>query len=1367
MLLQKLSIIQKANWLRFRWLNAIFVLCFIVITGDSEAQVSDRNFRNISVSKGLSQSTVFSIKQDTLGFIWMATQDGLNRYDSKGFKVYRPVKAHPNSLQSYYIRTLFVDHVGNLWIGGNQGVSRYDYAKDEFINYKLPRSLGEWYISSITEDEHHNLWATSVVGGIFQLSPKSKTFEEVNLNLFDYGIRKIAYIGNWKKDLLIGTDVGLFKRSGNKSQLSKIDLGSEKAAINEVYLDGDLLWVATEGAGLIRYNPETNQKKTFLHQADANSIADNNIRSVGKDTQGDIWLGTFKGLSILSAASGLFDNYFHQVSQPYTISQNSVRCFFRDKQDGIWLGTFYGGVNYYHRNDIKFNLLSQNTGKLSLNDEVVSAISQDKKGNFWIGTNDKGLNYWDRKNNTISYYTSSERSASTLASNNIKAIAFDDREQVLIGTHNGGLNILNPATGSVKRFLHDENDPNSISGNLVYSVLKDYKGRIWVGTRSGLDQFDSDKGLFSHVHLDKAGKRLSSDDITYLFEDNRRRIWIGTTNGVTLLYPDNMLFGNTAKSQISDDVITCITEDSNQRIWVGSREGLSLFDESSQTFITHRNRKDFITGTIYGIESDQEGNLWISTNKGLVCYNPATKSVQTFDESDGLQNNQFNDYAFCKARDGMLLYGGINGVSYFYPSNIKQQSLPLKVSFTALEVFGRMVNMGDETEILENPLDQTNKIWIASEYKQFTIRFNAFNYISANRTHYLYMLDGVDENWQRTDDLKVVYNNLKAGNYHFKIKAVGPNGETSAVRSLQINVLPPWYNTWWFYTLVFAFAIVGAYVAYRIIAERVRALHQLKLERVDKEKVRYINQMKMDFFTNVSHELRTPLTLILAPLEEMINKPLAQKAITKRHEMMLTNAKRLYNLVDQLFEFRKTETGTRRLKVERGDIVSFIHEIYESFKPLSDQKNIKYTYRSTQAKLAFFFDHDAMEKILFNLLSNAFKYTRNQDQISLDLSISKDYAIIKISDTGVGIGKDDLAKIFDRFYQVNNQEMNLGSGVGLAFTKRLVELHHGFITAESEIGKGSVFTVSIPTSDTTYGDIDKKDSKIYELSTVSEALTSQADQNVEEVLEDSNVVEADGMHKSHLLLVDDNQEILDYLREYFESDYLVTVAFDGLMALKILEEQAFDLIVSDVMMPELDGLHFCRRVKQNINTSHIPLMLLTAKSEIDQQIKGLEMGADDYITKPFSIEMLAAKISNLLKARKRLIDYYSGNREVVPQNLAFNTLDEEFLKKAIDVVEKHLSDSDFSVEKFSQEIGMSRSNLYLKFKAITGESATDFVKTIRFKKAVELMQSKRYTMAQVTYMCGFNSPSYFSTAFKQYYGCMPTEYLIKLDSEKG
>ncbi|WP_245723770.1 hybrid sensor histidine kinase/response regulator transcription factor [Pedobacter steynii] len=1328
------------------------------------AQVSDRHFRNISVGKGLSQSTVFSVKQDTLGFIWVGTQDGLNRYDSKGFKVYRPVKGNLKSLQSYYIRTLFVDHGGSLWVGGNQGISRYDYARDSFINYKLPRNIGEWYISSITEDQQHNIWATSIVGGIFKLSPGAKEFKEVNFNTANNGVKRVTYIGCWNQYILIGTEVGLFKTGSAKNQLTKIDLGTDKPSVNEVYIDGDVFWVATEGDGLIRYNPETEQKKIYLHQSGLNSIADNNIRCVGKDTEGNIWLGTFKGLSILNSDSGIFENYYHQISQPYTISQNSVRCFFRDKQNGIWLGTFYGGLNYYHRNDIKFNLLSQNTGQLSLNDEVVSAIKEDAKGNFWIGTNDKGLNYWDRTANRLKYFSSNENNPNTLGANNVKAIAFDNQQNILVGTHSGGLSVLNPATGMVKRYLHNDGNPASIAGNLVYSILKDYKGRIWVGTRSGLDQFNASTGSFSHIHLDKAGKRLSSDDITYLFEDSKHRIWIGTTNGVTLFYPDNLLFANTLDTQLNEDIITSITEDDNHRIWIGSREGISLFNEAQQRFITYRERKDFIQGTVYGIQPDNEGNLWISTNAGLVRYNPENKSAQNFDESDGLQNNQFNDYAFCKAKDGMLLFGGIKGISYFYPSSIRQQPLSLKIHFTGLEVFNQNVTSGDDTEILEGHIDQTERLEFAPEFKQFSIHFNTFNYISANRTHYFYKLEGIDTKWQKTDDLRVVYSNLSSGNYLFKIKAVGPSGEVSAERSLTLVIMPPWYNTTWFYLLLLIFLMGAGYVAYRIIVERIRTLHQLKLERVDKEKVRYINQVKMDFFTNVSHELRTPLTLILAPLEEMIKKPSTDKTVNKRHEMMLSNARRLYSLVDQLFEFRKTETGTRRLKVEKSDIVSFIHEIYESFKPLSDRNEIRYTYRSTQARLPFYFDHDAMEKIMFNLLSNAFKYTRKGDQINIELSVLNDYAQIKISDTGVGIGEDDLNKVFDRFYQVNNQEMNLGSGVGLAFTKRLVELHHGSIKADSTLGVGSIFSVSIPMSDAAYDERVKVENTVYELSsgTEEEVLRAEVDAYSDENTElATEITEGE---KSKLLLVDDNKEILDYLADYFKEIYEVTVAFDGMMALHMLETQTFDVILSDVMMPELNGLHFCKRVKQNINTSHIPLVLLTAKSELDQQIKGLEMGADDYITKPFSIDMLAVKISNLLRSRKRLKEYYGGNREIVPQNLAFNSLDEEFLKEAIEIVEKHLSDSDFSVDKFSREIGMSRSNLYLKFKAITGESATDFIKTIRFKKAVELMQSKRYTIAQVTYMCGFNSPSYFSTAFKQYYGCMPTEYLTKLES---
>jgi ligand-binding sensor domain-containing protein/signal transduction histidine kinase/DNA-binding response OmpR family regulator len=1339
----------------------IALLCTVLFAAKSHAQVQDRYFRNISVDKGLSQSSVFAIQQDKLGFIWIGTQDGLNRYDSKGFKVYRPIKGVKNSLQSYYIRSLFTDHKGQLWVGGNQGISVYNYDTDSFVNYKLPRSLGEWYISSITEDNAHQIWATSIAGDVFMLTPEAENFTTIKFNASSHEIKKIAYIGVWQQQIILGTDVGLFKLKPNTHQLLKINLGAKKPYINDVYIDGKKIWVATEGDGVIRYNSENGQATSLLHRSGANSIADNNIRCVGKDTEGNIWLGTFKGLSIFNPKANSFTNYYHQIAQPYTISQNSVRCFFKDNQNGIWLGTYYGGLNYYHKNDIKFNLLSQNSGKPSLNDEVIGVIKQDTKGNFWIGTNDKGVNYWNKNNNTISYYSNSENNPNSLSSNNIKAIAFDDSGNVLIGTHNGGLNLLNPNSGHVQRFRHDENNPSSIAGDLVYSILKDHKGRIWVGTRSGLDQFHPETKSFTHIHLDKAGKRPTSDDITFLFEDSKHRIWIGTTNGVTLFYPDNVLFGNIGHGKVSEDIINCITEDKKHRIWIGTREGLSLYDETQESFISFKTKKDFVKGTIYGIIPDDDGNLWISTNSGLIKFNPDSGSVQTFDESDGLPNKQFNEYSFYKAKDGMLLFGGIKGVSYFYPAMVKQQLLPLKLSFTGLEVLNKTVAVDDETNILEQHIDQAKEIEIGSEYKQFSIYFNTFNYISANRTHYYYKLDRLDKDWQRTDELKISYSNLPAGKYNLQIKAMGPNGEMSPVRSLKIIILAPWYKTIWFYLLLLAIIGTAAYIGFRIISERIKALQQLKLERIDKERVSYINQEKMDFFTNVSHELRTPLTLILAPLEDLLKSPFADKTSKKKHELMFINAKRLYNLVDQLFEFRKTEMGTRQLKVGKSDLVNFTREIFESFKPLSEKNGIHYTYHTTEPQLLFYFDKDAMEKILFNLLSNAFKYTKAGQSINVELLKKNDTVQIRVADTGVGISKEDLSKVFDRFYQVNNREMNLGSGVGLAFTKRLVELHHGEITAESTKEEGSVFTVSFPISDHVYKNDQHVESSLYELSIITDNELAADDQLL---AEEKEIAEKDQPTK--LLIVDDNKEILDYLQDYFSKIYEVTVAHNGQMALELLEIQQFDIIISDVMMPELDGLHFCKRVKQNINTSHIPLMLLTARTETSQQIKGLEMGADDYITKPFSTPLLAAKIVNLLRSRKRLKEYYSVGKEMVPENIAFNALDEEFLKQAINIVEDHLANSEFSVDQFSKEIGMSRSNLYLKLKAITGESAMDFIKRIRFKKAVELMQSKRYTIAQITYMCGFNSPSYFSTAFKQHYGCMPSEYLAKIDDIK-
>ncbi len=1331
-------------------------------------------FRTISIEQGLSQSTVYSIIQDSLGFMWMGTQDGLNRYDSRTFQVYRPIKNNPSSIASSYIRSLFVDIKGVLWVGGNQGISSFDQVKETFHNYTLKVKPGEWFVSSINVDDAGILWLATSGGELYTYDKKQDKFQlvDVQTSLPDMGsIWHIARIG---KQFLLGTDIGVFQFDPATRKISRHPL-NRRVKVNTIFADKDYIWAGTEGEGLLEYNRSTHAMRSYRHVIGSTlaSLADNDVRSLGKDEVGNLWIGTFKGLSILNVNKGKIQNYFQQYSVPHTLSQNSVRYIYRDKQNGMWMGTYYGGVSYHHSDDVRFNFLNRNTGSLSLNDNVVNVIQEDAHNNIWIGTNDKGLNFWDRKKGVVRHFSHSEGDASSLVSNNIKAIAFDGAGNVLIGTHNSGLSLFNPNTRRTTIFSHDPDDGASIAGDMVYALLSDKAGRIWVGTRSGLDRFNETTHKFSHVYLDKNGVRLSSDEITALMEDSQGRIWIGTTNGVNILDPDQLIFDVFPGSALSNDVVTSITEDKKGRIWVATRDGLNQYEEKSKSFIALKDEKNTIQGIIYGIISDEDGYLWLSTSKNLLRFDPDNSLYQQFDVKDGLQISQFNLSAVAKTIDGMLLFGGINGLTFFYPKEVTPQKLNLQLTFTGLEVLNKPVFAGDVHGILDQHIDRQEILKLDHDHRQFTLYFNTFDYISPNKITYRYKLEDYDNDWLETTDVpSATYTNLKAGSYTFRVQAVGPLGETSPERVIGIKVSPPWWKSDWFFLIIGICCAAGIYMAYLVITERMRTLHQLKmerlqrefttnklnLERIEREKIDSINQMKTDFFTNISHEFRTPLTLIISPLEELIGHELSDKTIKKYHELMLQNTKRLYHLVDQVLEFRKTEAGTKKLQISEGDVVTFVQEIYDSFLALAQKKEINYVFRSEESELPGFFDRDSIERICFNLLSNAFKYTPLGGSIEISVAKSGEDVIIKVTDSGIGIAKDEQEQIFERFYQVDSREMNLGSGIGLAFTKKLVELHHGVIHLKSEKGEGSVFTVRIPVSE-----------KSYEL---EEMLENQLVIENSQVLDpefygeetETEVVSADVSERESLLIVDDNQEIVDYLQHYFGKQYDIAIAFNGKAALELLEKETFDLIISDVMMPELDGIQLSKKIKQNITTCHIPIILLTAKSGTAHQIKGLEAGADDYVAKPFSIALLDAKVQSILKSRKRLKEYFSSSTEIVPENIAFNALDEAFLRQAITIIENHIGDSDFSVDKFSREIGMSRSNLYLKLKAITGESATDFVKRIRFNKATELLETRQYTVAQVAYMCGFNSPSYFSTAFKQYYGCMPTEYLERKES---
>lgn len=1331
-----------------------------------------RQFRTISIAQGLSQSTVYAIVQDKLGFVWMATQDGLNRYDGSSIQVFRPKKGDESALKSSYIRSLLLDRSGVLWVGGNKGVSSFDYATETFKNYPIDVKPGEWFVTSIIQDKDDNIWLGTTGGTLYLFDRSLQRFEKVEFHGVSLGVENIWHLAAWKDVLLLATDQGLFKLNAKQGKAERF-LPQLITKINHVFIADPYIWVGTEGNGLYTYRIADRQLKHYQHilGTPGHSLADNDVRAIDQDSDGNIWVGTFKGLSVIDKATGRISNYYHQSTVPYTLSQNSVRCIYRDRQHGMWMGTYYGGVSYYHRDDVLFSFLNRNMGELSLNDQVVNVAKEDPDGNIWIGTNDKGLNFWNRKNGTIQYYFQNEQDASTLGSNNIKALAFDKQGNVFIGTHNAGLNYLNVKTGKTTVFRHSDNESASIAGDMVYALLRDTKGRIWVGTRSGLDRFDEEKLTFMHYYLDGRGLRLSSDEITTLTEDRKGRIWIGTTNGVNILYPEERLFEVYTGERLSNDVVTAILEDKKGRIWVATRDGLNLYNEDKREFSVYKDKDNQIEGIIYSGISDDEGYIWLSRSNKLIKLDADKSTAQVFDASDGVQNLQFNLSAAQKTRDGFLFFGGINGLTYFNPKEVNPKVQKLKLHFTGLDILNKRVVVGDPHDILQQHIDIQPHIILNHDHKQFTIHFNTFNFISPNKIRYRYQLESFDQDWQETTGVpKATYTNLKAGNYTFKVQVFGANGESTDERVLTIEVQPPWWKSNWFYLLLIATAAFLCYLAYSIVTERIRTRDQLKierlerqfatsklnLERIEREKVDVINKMKTDFFTNISHEFRTPLTLILAPLEELLREKVSERTLKKYHELILINTKRLLNLVDQLLEFRKTEAGTRKMHFIKGDLVHSIYQVYHSFLVMAERNLIKYTFKSTYNKLIVPYDQDAIEKICFNLLSNAFKYTPNGGSIEIRLRVVEKQLIIEVADTGIGIDVQDQDQIFQRFYQVDQEEMNLGSGIGLAFTKRLVELHGGEIHFHSIKGSGTTFTVQLPLQDKVDVELHDNDQFKMVVENDSQLEIAAAENTEENVSQDTE--------RNSILIVDDNHEIVEFLNVHLSKRYDTILAYNGREALDLLQNRSVDLIVSDVMMPEVDGMQVCKKIKQNINTCHIPVILLTAKNETEQQIRGLEAGADDYVTKPFSMSVLQAKVQSILKARKRLREYYSSSKEIVPENIAFNTLDEEFLRKAMDTIEQHLSDSDFSVDKFSKAVGMSRSNLYLKLKAITGESATDFIKRIRFKKAVELLSQKQYTVAQIAYMCGFNSPSYFSTAFKQFYGSMPTEYMAAQDN---
>lgn len=1340
----------------------LFFLCLGMHSAFSETP-EQITFSYISINEGLSQSTVFSIDQDKRGNMWFATYDGVNKYDGYAFTVYQHNEDDPNSIANDISRIVKTDSQGRVWIGTRDGLSRYDEEKDIFQNFFYEKNGKHLQVNGIEEISPEQL-LISTPEGLIMFDIKESKFRD---DSFSTAMHKTIASTLYRQDdqIYIGTSTdGLYTYSITQKTFEKVIpiLGTKQ--IQAILQQSPTrIWVATEGAGLFLINPKTKEIKNYLHSpSNPKSISSNYIRSLAMDSQNRLWIGTFNDLNIYHEGTDSFASYSSNPVENGSLSQRSVRSIFMDSQGGMWLGTYFGGLNYYHPIRNRFKNIRNIPYKNSLSDNVVSCIVEDKDKNLWIGTNDGGLNLYNPITQRFTSYTLQEdESARGIGSNNIKAVYVDEKKSlVYIGTHAGGLSILHRNSGQVENF--NQRNSQLVNEN-VYAILPDGEGNLWLGTLSALVRFNPEQRSFTTIEKEKDGTPVVSKQITTLFRDSHKRLWIGGEEGLSVFKQEGLDIQKASilpVSNVTKLFTNCIYEASNGVIWVGTREGFYCFNEKDKQIKRYNTTNGLPNNVVYGILEDSFGRLWLSTNRGISCFNPETEKFRNFTESDGLQSNQFNTASYCRTSVGQMYFGGINGITTFRPELLLDNPYTPPVVITKLQLFNKVVRPDDETGILTKNISETKSITLKSWQTAFSIEFVVSNYISGQHNTFAYKLEGYDKEWYYlTDSRTVSYSNLPQGTYQFLVKAANSDGKWNPIpTALEIIVLPIWYKTWW--ALLIFFATFAGFITFvfRFFWMRKSMEAQLEIERRDKEHQEEINQMKMRFFINISHELRTPLTLILTPLQEIINK-ISDRWTRNQLEYIQRNANRLLHLVNQLMDYRRAELGVFELKAKKGNAHQLIQDNFLFYDKLARHKKITYTLHSELEDKEVLFDANYLELIVNNLLSNAFKYTESGQSITVTLKEENGWLLLQVSDTGIGIPINKQGKIFERFYQIESE--HVGSGIGLSLVQRLIELHHGRIELDSEENKGSTFSVYLP-----------QDLSVYKPS----ELASNNEQNEEEQVYSTNSkamyfidtekvenesVESGDKKRGTILIVEDNNEIRRYLNNGLADLFNTLEAGNGEEALEKLKDNEVDVIVTDVMMPVMDGIKLCKNVKQNIRTCHIPVIILSAKTDIKDQMEGLQMGADDYIPKPFSLAILTTKIQNIMRTRRRMLDKYAKSLEVEPEKITFNAMDEALLKRAMAIVEKNMDNIEFSTDEFAREMNMSRSNLHLKLKAITGESTIDFIRKIRFNEAAKLLKDGRYTVAEVSTMVGFNTPSYFATSFKKYFGCLPTEYIKK------
>lgn len=1327
--------------------KTILLFALLIICAD----IYSVYFKQIGIQDGLSQISVLSIHQDELGRMWFATLEGISMFDGQQVHAFRPSGRTGNNVIGNETHFLTGDNNGNIYAMSDNMLIMCDIRRQQFMRLK------EADVHGVDFDEG-KVWV-GVRDTLYIVGPDRQLIYYTDLANSELCIQKILF--DAEDNLWIGTSSGLFLKKKN----GKLEEALPSEDIFAIFEDSRrTIWIGTRYNGM--YTKESGGSFVYhTHDpANSNSLSSNQVRCFVEDDYKNVWIGTFMGLNKYNPVTKQYTVYKRDVL-PGSLSHSSIFSLYKDHQGSIWVGTYYGGVNYFNPEKDIFTVYASNPMRDDcLNFPFVGHMTEDKDKNVWICTEGGGLNFFDRKTRKFTHYPV-YGNKNSVAHNNLKCICYNPlRNELYIGTHMGGLSIFDISGKRFRNILYEKELLREIGGDIVTDVKIYQEKYLILLSRKGFLKYDLESDTLSPIFNN------SIPYYYYFLIDSEDFLW--TSSGSDLLkidmngqVPDERFhLGEQGSGKLSS--ITRIFEDRDGRLFVGTRgAGLYLFNETEKTF------RKILDGYCYDITQSLQGYLIVSNNEGIVFINPELNESRMIELGSALPLSGLNWGCGLLACDnGEIFVGGIDGAVSFFEQDIFSSSKDYKLYFSDLYINNERVQPDDKYKVLKETLPYTRQIELRHNQNNLIFAFTSNNYISTlTKTLYEYKLEGFDERWITANSRAISYTNLNPGKYTLIVYEKDSGlYKVPKVIQLKIVIHPPFYATLWAYLFYFILIAGIVYGYYHFKKSRLLLQTSLELERKEKEKIEEINNAKLQFFSNVSHEFRTPLTLIISQLDLLLQRISLSPFVYNKLLKIYKNTYQLQSLINELLDFRKLEQGHIKLKVYEQDIIPFLKEVYLSFYEYALGLSITYNFVAPEGSLMCWLDPKQMRKVFSNLLSNAFKYTKEKATIEVVIEDAGNEIRIKVIDNGAGIDKEHIDKIFDRFYQVEGKAANptysSSTGIGLSLAKNIIQMHHGVIQVESRLGYGSIFIVRLLKG---YAHFNENEIVTEMPEGPGESISTETfryiapeggdESGVPDFLPDALPEHEDTIYK--VLLVEDNEEILQILKDLFAIQYKVFLARNGKEGLELAKEERPDIVVSDVMMPEMSGIEMCIKLKNEFETSHIPVVLLTAFTSVELNLEGLHRGADDYINKPFNAKILLARCNNLIRNRIILRKKFSQQKDFNAQELADNPIDQKFLDSVNQVIEENMDNEAFDVDSMAKELGVSRSSFYAKFKSLTGITPNEYVLNCKLRKAaVLLVGSPGLQIAEVADSLGFGSHRYFTHCFKVQYGVSPAAY---------